>query len=236
MKKPRKPPNLFITNILNFGIMKNVFFILLLIGAFFSAQLSAQNNSIADLKTKPYKDPHLYLGFGLSGPQGGVLAFTFFTPSGWGGSVTYNILSPVSKNVPSDFAFGSGLFNLFGSSKIRDDIYTTSFRVIKEFPSTNTRQIRFGLEAGPSIVKTSFPDHFVPNPTPCDIFGCPSNYIYERVEEQTVGLSLKAKLEFPLAVPFGFEMGLSSNINRNRTFVAYEFLVNLGYLRERKKN
>jgi hypothetical protein len=101
---------------------------------------------------------------------------------------------------------------------------------LKEFPIE--KKFRVGLEAGPSFVRIKSPGNFQYNPNPCSFLGCPANYTWEEVTNKSVGLSLKGKLEFPVSVPFGFEIGLTSNLNPYRSFFGVEFLLNLGYLRK----
>jgi hypothetical protein len=182
-----------------------------------------------------FNKTYVYAGIGFISSNGGVLTGTVITRSGWGGSISWSLVSPNAKNKPPEYSSGSWiLFPSNGKSKLYDNITAVTLRVVKDFPS-HYKQLRFGVEAGPAYVKTEVPDHFVPNTVGCNIFGCPPNYVYERIYRRSVGLSLKAKLEFPFTVPFGLEIGLASHINAYRSYFGFESLINLGYVRERKR-
>ena len=184
----------------------------------------------------PFESTHFYVGLGVSAPQGGVVAMTLILPNGWGTSATYNLLTPVAQNLPSDYKGGSGIFNFFGSGnndKVYDEITAISFRALKEFP-TKSKYVRVGLEAGPSLVRTEIADNFVFRPVSGgDIFGYPSNYDYEVITSNTIGLSLKGKLELAFTRPFGFEIGITSNINSKRSYYGADFLITLGHVRDK---
>lgn len=184
--------------------------------------------------TGPFKKTHVYGGLGISGPLGGVLAGTVILRSRWGGSVTYNALSVTAKELPSDYIGGTGLFNIFEGEddKVYDDIIAVSLRVLREFPTTS-KMVRLGIEAGPSFVTTEVAGNFVYNPNPCGALGCAPNYYFDRVKKNSIGLSLKGKLELAFSPPAGFEIGLTSNINPNRTYFGVDFMITLGYVRDR---
>lgn len=188
----------------------------------------------AGLRAQPFDNPHVYGGLGFSIPIGGVLEGTFVLPSGWGASVSASLASLKAKNKPSDYEAGENIFTIFSSGNvIYDDVTAYSFRALKLF-ATNKKMIRFGLEAGPSLVKTKIAENFVPNPDPCDLFGCGPNYYYEQVTSQSMGVSLKGRAEFPFTVPFGLAVGLVTNINSQRSYFGIEGQILLGYVRDRR--
>ena len=91
------------------------------------------------------------------------------------------------------------------------------------------------IEAGPSFVKTTILSNFIYNPKPCSWLGCGPNYTWDEITNHSVGLSLIAKLELAVSVPFGFEIGLISNLNKYRYYFGADFLIDLGYMRERNR-
>lgn len=179
---------------------------------------------------------HGYLNLGFSAPLGGVIGFTMFERSGWGGSISRQLLSLESNNMPPNYSSGSGLYNIFDNSKpsIHEDYTVTAMRILKKFP-TNSPKVRLSLEAGPAMVKGMVADNFRSNPEPCNIFGCPPNYLYDKVERDCIGLSLAGKLEFPLARAFGLEIGVNAEVNRLRKFVSMAYLITIGSVRDAKK-
>jgi hypothetical protein len=216
---------------------------LLLLITLMRIQLTAQieiplPNSSQPQETRsssPFNKTYVYAGIGFMSPNGGVLTGTVITRSGWGGSISWSLVSPNAKNMPPEYSSGSSVFfSGNNKNKIYDNITAVSLRCVKDFPS-HYKELRFGVEAGPSYVKTDVADHFVLNSVGCNDFGCPPNYLYTRVNHNSVGLSLKAKLEFPFTVPFGLEIGLTSNINAYRSYFGVESLITLGYVRERKR-
>lgn len=179
-----------------------------------------------------FDNTHLYFGLGLSAPVGAAFAGTVILRSGWGGSVTWNLSYPSAKNLPSDFEPGSGFLSgldLIGEGK--DKINAIAFRALKELP-TRSKKLRFGIEAGPSWVFTGVAANFVRKPAPCGLFGCDANYDYDIVNSNSLGLSLKGKLEMAFTRPFGLEIGATSNINPKRSYFGADFLITLGYVRD----
>lgn len=221
-KKPVSMNKICITAIFSLGIM------ILPMKAQSGSGTSAEEQSISH-----FDNTLVYFGLGLSAPIGGVFAGTVILRSGWGGSVTWNISYPSAKNLPSDFDPGSGFLSgldLIGEGK--DKINAISFRVLKELP-TRSKKLRFGIEAGPSWVFTGVAANFVRNPAPCGLFGCDANYDYEIINSNSPGLSLKGKFEMAITSPFGLEIGVTSNINPKRSYFGADFLVTLGYVRDR---
>ncbi len=182
---------------------------------------------------RQFINTHIYLGLGLSAPIGGAFAGSVILTSGWGGSVTWNVSYPSAKNLPSDFKRSSGFLSFLdvvGEGK--DKISALSFRVLKEFPM-RSKKLRWGLEAGPSLVFTGVATNFVRVPEPCNpLFGCGANYTYETINSNSLGLSLKGKFEMAISRPFGLEIGLTSNINSKRSYFGVDFLIMLGYVRD----
>jgi len=201
-----------------------------------AVRMNAQSLSeipAGEQSTGHFDNTHVYFGLGLSAPIGAAFAGTVILTSGWGGSVTWNLSCPSAKNLPSDFERSSGgLSGLDVVGERKDKINSISFRVLKEFP-TRSKKLRFGLEAGPSLVFTGVATNFVRVPDPCDpLFGCGANYTYETINSNSLGLSLKGKLEMAFTRPFGLEIGATSNINPKRSYFGADFLITLGYVRD----
>lgn len=162
------------------------------------------------------------LGIGREATPAG-LSCTFFLSNNLGGSVSYKYKSFIANDLPSDYQNG---FTVYGDGKPSDKLNILSFCFIKEFPTENTR-VRYGLEGGPAWVKYEQANF---DPQQSGFFG--SNYGVNYIKHETIGISLRAKLEFPLATFLGLELAAFTNINKYRPFVGVEAYLTLGQVRE----
>ena len=154
-----------------------------------------------------------YFGLGFGYPWSVGLSFTVVLKNDWGGSLSYKHTS---------FDVG-GWFNVTHG----DQFDEFSLCAVKEFPSKTMRRIRYGLEAGPSFVKYVKVEQ---NIRASGFLG--SYYKSETSKHTTIGLALKAKLEFPVARCFGLEIAAYANINMHRSHAGIEFYIYLGKVRD----
>ncbi len=182
-------------------------------------QLSAQSNPVpAPALRAP--SAHIYLGLGASLPKGFVLAGGYYSRKGWGGTVSYNQLWPVAKNLPANYDGGGFLWNR--QDQLNNEISAVSFRAIKVF-NTRSKNIHWGIEAGPSLVRTRIVQELVFDPNPCFI-GCGPNYHFKKHESRTTGFSFKGKIDINLPKWMDVEFGFQSNLNPQLSYIGIELL------------
>lgn len=185
----------------------------------------AQENSTVIQKTRTSK---LYLNFGLgilesSGKIGGI-GLNAISSNNWGFSLSWNFYSISAEDIPPDYFGGLISFPPY------DNTTSFSIRILKEFDPF-TKFIRFGIEAGPSMAlykKVIFTPY---NST--SFWG--KNYETSTSSKSLIGLSLRAKIEFPVAGFFGIEIAIISNINKYQSYVGSELHFMLGKVRDRIK-
>lgn len=170
------------------------------------------------------KSVKAYLGFGGGYPRNGGISFTFILKNDWGGSINF-------KHTTFDKIDHSGeTGGIFGPGMIPgDDFDEFSLCVVREFPSRTSKRVRFGLEAGPSLVY--YEEVISSYLTSGWIFG---RYYSSNTEEYiTGGLALRAKIEFPVSLGFGLEIALYGNINPKRPHAGFELYITVGKVRDR---
>jgi hypothetical protein len=165
-----------------------------------------------------------YFGFGFGFPLTGGLSLTVILKNDWGGSLSY-------KHTSYDKRDKSGKTGgIFGPGFIPgDQITEISLSAVKEFPASVGKRVRFGLEFGPSLVYYSKVENI--QIQSAWIFG--SYYSAEYTDYTTVGINLRAKLEFPVSRVFGFEVAVYSNINPHKPHAGIEFYLTIGRVRDR---
>ena len=225
----------------------------------FPLVIFAQDNETSDKQTKQHKF-YINIGKGISldGKLFGVGLNSIYS-NNWGFSLSYNHLGTVPEGLPSNYT----------KSGITNNLNTFSFRILKEF-STKTKLIRFGVEAGPSLISYELADLRKYN-TPSsnynssngnynnsnsgnggfpgggffdgpiinsNIYGLgtsgsfgPPNNKDHKLKQETVGLSLRAKVEFPLTKVIGIELAATSNINKLKSYVGGEIHLTIGLVR-----
>ena len=159
-----------------------------------------------------------YLGLGFGVPLSAGLSFTVILKNDWGGSLS-------CKHTCFDKGLGSGAVP-------GDQFDEFSLCAVREFPSKTTKNVRFGLEAGPSLVLYEKVERTW---RASSWFGG-TYYKKETSEHTTMGLSLRAKLGIPVARGFGFEIAAYANINMCRSHAGIEFYINLGRVRDKPKS
>ena len=143
----------------------------------------------------------------------------------WDASLGYYNYIQFAANLPSDYS--SGLC-IFGACIPIDELSMYSFRIMKEF-LTPTYWFRLGAEAGFSYLKFSRAN-FVPHHT-SGLLDLSSNYTTNNKKSESIGLSLRAKIEFPLCRFVGCEFSVISNVNKYKSLTGVEFHITAGLLR-----
>jgi len=163
------------------------------------------------------------IGFGHKGFFRGLCG-TFVSSNDWGGSICVKKDSYKSENIPGDFF--ETQFVIFGP---RDKVNFISLKLLKEFPSSG-KKVEYAIEAGPSLVNQKIAQFSInPNYPNGGIWGLPVNkYIKSYAKEESIGISLRAKVEFPIVSYFGIEFAIISEINRLQSFTGLECCLNLG--------
>ncbi len=166
--------------------------------------LSAQ----ANLEPRPF-----FLGLGASYPLGVVAIGGGYNQSGWGGTVSLNGIWSASKYAPADYQ------GWLLSNNLKDFTLFAAVRVLKEVP-TNAKTLKYGIEAGPVLVHTSVADHFVKKSGWIIL----SNYTFERVKENSIGISLRGKLDWSLSDRACLELGFNTIIGKDKTYFGIDLI------------
>jgi hypothetical protein len=145
----------------------------------------------------------------------------FNLSNNWGGSVSYGFIALKAKNLPSVYnseTCPNG--NCRGPS---DYLTTRSLRIVKVYP-TSEKILRFGIEGGFSLIEYKETQFHKSNYNP-------RTYTSSNTTRKSIGLSLQAKMEFPVTKLAGFEFSVLSNINALRTFVGVQLHFTIGVIR-----
>jgi hypothetical protein len=169
-------------------------------------------------------------GFCLPGSVWGI-NWTFLSAKQWGGNIRLNTNIYKSKNVPADYFDDE---NRVLAPK--DYISSVSFNVVNSFNSNN-KSIRFGFELGPSWViyrKAEFKFNPGYDPSGNNILG--GYYLYEKshTRSNTLGLSLRAKMEFLVRRHTGFELAAFACFNKYKSVLGLEMDFMIGKIGYRK--
>ena len=174
-----------------------------------------------------------YGGFGLGvGNRGGILwmDYTFVLSNYWGGNISVKTNIARSKDTPADY-FEDG----YRTFSPKDYVSIISINLVKEL-STPKTNFRYGFEAGPSWVSYSKAElELNPNYHPDDGSGwwfSTYKYYKSHIPTNTIGLSLKAKMEFLSGRHIGFDVALFSNINSIKTVIGIEGCFHFGKVRD----
>ena len=167
---------------------KSLFFLHLLLGLT-TIPLSAQSS---------FNPKLLYIGLAASYPWGFVATEGGYNQNGWGGSLSFNGMWSSATNAPFDY-HGGGFFS---SNNVHDFTLLASIRVLKEWPSP-LKYLKFGVEAGPALVHTFIADNFQRKPG-WQLFA--SNYPFGKVKENSIGISLRGKIEWQVGDWSGYPL------------------------------
>jgi hypothetical protein len=181
------------------------------------------NNETDSLENDYTKRSNFY--FGIDGGfcnRGGIIGMdlTFISSNNWGGSISYKANIFKSRNIDPDYySDGNRVF------APKDYVNIVSFNLVKEFSSSKESQ-RFGIEAGPSWVNYSRAViKLNPNYNPdSEWFWSPLfKYNKSHVGSSTIGVSLRAKMEFLLSPSVGIVLAAFTNVNNLITLYGFEF-------------
>ena len=202
--------------------MKKPFIIpLIILFGTLSNKILSQTDS---LKTDRVNKTICYLGFGV-GPStrgaSGELSLTIASSNYWGGSLNFRRGYSRMKNIPEDY------YGLFRFSPPSNDYTFLTFDLIKKF-STSNKSVRFGFEAGPSLIWYNLVDLEL-NPDYPNLFEYKYNKIY--TSESAFGLSLSAKVEFPFSHFFGCEFVVFAVMSKIQSVLGLDICFNLGKVR-----
>ena len=161
----------------------------------------------------------LYINFGISFKNNLYTGadLNFILSNDWGGSIAFGGIHLRARNLPRHY------IRINGSKT--DQLTMKSVRLKKVFPSLDP-MIRFGIEAGPSLVEYQETLYQKDNRRT-------NTYNSSSSTKQTIGLSLLAKVEFPFLRTLGLEFAVVSNLNLLRTFVGIRFHIIIGVLHTR---
>ncbi len=166
-----------------------------------------------------------YFGFGASYPLGLVATGGRYNQNGWGGTITINPMWFSASNAPADY-HGGGFSS---TNNISDLTLLAAIRVLKEWP-TNSKYFKFGAEAGLGLVHTSIADNFRERPG-WNLFA--SNYIFDRVKENSIGISLRGKLEWRIGDWSGLEIGGNANFSKAKPYFGLDLMCTFGEYKKR---
>jgi len=205
---------------------KTLFLILAILFCLLPGKTRAQTDSV---EIQPDKIGIWYFGIGGGAvTRGGTfdLSFTMTSINYWGGSVNFRAGILKSENVPSDY-YEDGLREIAP----KDYLDVVTLNLVKKFP-TIYKSVRFGVEAGPSWVRYNTAE-FTLNPDyndPEDWWWPFPRYKYfkSHVAENTAGLSLAAKVEFPVIFFMSFDLSLYTVINNIQSIVGLDICIDFG--------
>gem|GEM_PF-1181716 len=164
------------------------------------------------------------LGFLVKDALSPSVSANVLLSNNWGGTLNYVLHFKEAKELPGNYSPGLCIFSPCNPT---DDLHTFTLRLARRF-HTNTKLLRFGIEAGPSFLFFRS-RHFVPDGG--NWFS--SNYDTYHTNHYSIGLSLKAFAEVPLCRYWGPKIGLTININQFQPYIALEVNHSFGYVRDR---
>jgi hypothetical protein len=163
-------------------------------------------------------------GYASTGGIGGG-GFNVLFSNNMGGSMNMKFSRFEADNIPSDYVKG---ICLFGECNPYNLTSALSFNFMYKVPSTKSNRVRFGFEAGPTIVSYR-QINFVRREFET---WSGRNYDLERYRETGGGLALSVKMEFPIWHFLGFEVACFGNINSELSYMGIEIYLIVGKVRE----
>ena len=155
------------------------------------------------------------------------ISLTGALPSGWGASMSFG-----QYNIDASSRVGESSRGVLWNQPIASDrLQSYSLRALKKFSIQSQAYVKFGVEIGPSLIhfRTAFRDDSYKGAW----LGIGKEIIHEKIVENSVGLSMRAKIEMPIARTFGGEFALVSNINKHQNYIGLEFLILTGWVRNK---
>ena len=208
--------------------MKNLIIIIVLVVTILPYNIYAQTNY---WKSQKVKLSNLYFGLGASVPKYGGFSATFILSNDWGGSISYKRSYPKAKNLPSNYKLATGGF--FPAKIPKDYIQMLSLTLIREFPTSN-HKIRFGIETGPSWNYYKITKFTPQKATQSNFFGwisTSSNHSRTYDITNSIGMTLRAKVDILFSKALGMEFAIFSNINAVRPLIGLECYFIFGKIR-----
>ncbi len=230
--------------------MKKLILLICLIACFLPQTNIAQSENTL-IGTSNLSKLYLNGGYGLSSGRLTGLGLNFIYLNNWGFSLSYNKFETPAKNLPSNYQNGNCSFG--GCEGTTDVLNAYTFRMIREF-NTNSKFVRFGVEGGLSFVSykpaeiinnnstnnssgnyssgnSSGSSYFNGSSFFGTSFSAYGNNNPKKSENTSMGLSLRAKVAFPLTTFTGLELAAISNINRFQSYVGAELYLIIGLIR-----
>ena len=201
---------------------------------------------LPDRSSRPSKLEGLYLNLGVGKaliptssltPSG---SFTALLQSGWGASVSIHYAPLNNVAVPSDYIEGSYLFG--GARSVTNQFYSFSLTAVRKHYFGESRLVRWGWQAGPSLVQYFETEFVRAVPDPPDPFGgwglgwgssSKTNYNTQSVLRNTFGIQIAVNAAVLPARKFGLEANLWANINPSQPVVGLEACLLLGKVRSK---
>lgn len=170
-----------------------------------------------------------YLGVGTGYPWLFSFDITYLSKRNIGLSINFNHYGLKSVNLPSDYSFD--LDDPSGNPK--DKYSSLSFLFVIDIRSSN-QKLRPGFEAGLSMVRYKEANFQKVHGTGGGWFGgSTEDYKVNYSEERFLGLQARLKLEVLFKDFLGCEFSLAGNINKYRSFAAFEAILLIGNVREK---
>jgi hypothetical protein len=205
--------------------MKQKNFFLITLFVIMSNNIFSQTDSLTSNKVRLSK---MSFGMELGTCRKGMIVgldYTFLNSKGVGGSLGYNFNVAKSKDVPSDY-YSTG----WRMIAPRDFLTLVWLDLAKDFMSSN-HKTRFGIELGPSwtrnnLARIKINPHYDPNGWYYNFD--PNKYSKSHVANNTIGLNLKAKVEFQVLDFCGLEIAAFTNLNSYYSVIGLKFCCNFG--------
>ncbi len=179
--------------------------------------------------------PHINFYLGIGGGriiQGKIfgLNLTTLKQGGYGIQIKNQANNTLSKQLPLDYRCATYLGAM--NCGTEDLLRATSIKLVRQF-SSHFKWVRYGLEVGPSFISHKIAQ-FKPNSHYLVIDGVSNHFNYYNttyIKNNAIGLDIRAKIELPFLTIYGAEFGVTSNINKLRSFVGYELILNIGLVK-----
>ncbi len=214
--------------------MKKSKVFLLLLLCLFSNNIYAQKSEIVSIEdVLGDKSSMTSLSVGIGGGFSSAnqtlygISLTGALPSGWGASVSFG-----QYNIDASSRVGlSSRGVLWNQPTPSDRLQSYSLRVLKKFTIQSQAHVRFSIEIGPSLIhlRTAFRDDNYAGTW----LGIGKDIVHKKIVDNSLGLSMRAKIEMPFARAFGAEFALVSNINKHQNYIGVEVLVLTGWVRNK---
>lgn len=182
-----------------------------------------KENQALQLLPDSLKKLKAYAGFGFGYPRTLGVSFTLILKNDWGGSLS---CKHTSFNKTRRLREGNGIWDY--ATVPGDQFNEISLFIVREFLLKTSYKVRFGVEAGPSLVGYMKVDSYTKN---SGLFG--SYYTSTTTSYITGGVAFRAKIEATLSVGFGIEFAVYVNVNPKKPHGGIELYFSVGKVRDR---